>query len=306
MGSEAISNIINEREKNGKFKSLLDFINRVNPKDVNKLQLEGLTKAGVFDELEKDRNKIFNSIPKIIQKIKIINDDKINNQSSLFDNSENFSREFDFLPSPSWSQKELLSEEFKSLGFYISDHPLNEYEEVFKQLNIISYNQFYNNNDNEAKIAGTIMSIQEKKSAKGTPYGIIKFSDQKGEFELFLFAEILVANREKLKESESFVLTLQKDISSTDLIKKRINVRKIISLEDVINKPYSKVTIEITNVNNIDELKEILSLSGKTEINLVVNDNDKKACYSLQNNRKVDLKLLKTLKSKEYVTKISV
>ena len=150
------------------------------------------------------------------------------------------------------------------------------------------------------------MSIQEKKSAKGTPYGIIKFSDQKGEFELFLFAEILVANREKLKESESFVLTLQKDISSTDLIKKRINVRKIISLEDVVNKPYSKVTIEITNVNNINELKEILSLSGKTEINLIVNDNDKKACYSLQNNRKVDLKLLKTLKSKEYVTKISV
>ena len=100
------------------------------------------------------------------------------------------------------------------MGFYISDHPLNEYEEVFKQLNIISYDQFYNNNDNEAKIAGTIMSIQEKKSAKGTPYGIIKFSDQKGEFELFLFAEILVANREKLKESESFVLTLQKDISS--------------------------------------------------------------------------------------------
>ena len=182
------------------------------------------------------------------------------------------------------------------MGFYISDHPLNEYEEVFKQLNIISYNQFYNNNDNEAKIAGTIMSIQEKKSVKGTPYGIIKFSDQKGEFELFLFAEILVANREKLKESESFVLTLQKDISSTDLIKKRINVRKIISLEDVINKPYSKVTIEITNVNNIDELKEILSLSGKTEINLVVNDNDKKACYSLQNNRKVRFKAFKDAK----------
>ena len=45
----------------------MDFINRVNAKDVNKLQLEGLTKAGVFDELEKDRNKIFNSIPKIIQ-----------------------------------------------------------------------------------------------------------------------------------------------------------------------------------------------------------------------------------------------
>ena len=55
------------------------------------------------------------------------------------------------------------------------------------------------------------MSIVEKKSAKGTPYGIVKFSDIEGEFELFLFAEILVSNRDKLKESESFVLTLQKD-----------------------------------------------------------------------------------------------
>ena len=72
VGFEAISNIVKEREANGNFKSLVDFINRVNPKDINKLQLEGLTKAGAFDEFDKNRNKIFNSIPKIIQKIKII------------------------------------------------------------------------------------------------------------------------------------------------------------------------------------------------------------------------------------------
>ena len=54
------------------------------------------------------------------------------------------------------------------------------------------------------------MSIQEKKSAKGTPYAIIKFSDKKGEFELFLFSEILINNRDKLKESESFVFNFTK------------------------------------------------------------------------------------------------
>ena len=63
VGFEAISNIIREREKNGKFKSFNDFINRVDSKDVNKLQLEGLTKAGVFDEFDKDRCKILTSIP---------------------------------------------------------------------------------------------------------------------------------------------------------------------------------------------------------------------------------------------------
>ena len=105
----------------------------------------------------------------------------------------------------------MLSEEFKSIGFYLTDHPLNEFEETFNHLNINSYNQFYENNKNEGLVAGTIMSIQEKKSAKGTPYAIVKFSDQLAEFELFLFAEILVSNRENLKEGESFVLTLQKD-----------------------------------------------------------------------------------------------
>jgi len=306
VGFEAVTNIVKEREKNGKFKTFVNFIKRVDSKDVNKLQLEGFVKAGVFDEFDKDRNKILNSIPKIIQKIKNINDDKANHQSNLFENQENQNENFDYLPHEPWSKKELLNEEFKSLGFYLSDHPLNEYKDLFNQLKITSFNQFYNNDDNNGLVAGTVMSINEKKSAKGTPYGIIKFSDQKGEFELFLFAEILVLNREKLRESESFVLTLQKDKIPGELKKKRINVRKILSLDEVVNRPYSKVTIELNNDYNLKEISELLSVNGETEINLVIKGQDKQACYSLQNNRKFDLKHLKALKAKEYVEKITV
>ena len=150
------------------------------------------------------------------------------------------------------------------------------------------------------------MSIQEKKSVKGTPYGIIKFSDKHGEFELFLFAEILVSNRDRLKESESFILTLQKDNVIGDAIKKRINVRKILSLDEVINKPYSKVTIELKKNFNLDEISKILSINGNTEVNLIIKDQNKQAHYSLQNNRKFDLKHFKALKAKEYVEKITV
>jgi DNA polymerase III subunit alpha len=306
VGFEAISNIINEREKNGKFKTFFNFINRVDAKDVNKLQLEGLVKAGVFDEFDQDRSKILNSIPKIIQQIKNINDDKNNHQSNLFEGQESNRSEIEFLPNQTWSKNELLAEEFKALGFYLSDHPLNEYSEVFNQLKIIPYNQFFENDSNEGLVAGTIMSIQEKKSAKGTPYGIVKFSDQKGEFELFLFAEILVSNRDKLKESESFVLTLQKDKITGEQTKKRINVRKILRLDEVINKPYSKVTIELKNGYNLEEISKLLSTSGETEINLVVKDQNIKASYLLKNNRKFDLSHLKALKAKEYVEKITV
>ena len=203
-------------------------------------------------------------------------------------------------------KKELLTEEFKSLGFYISDHPLKEYKS-FNQLQIISYNRFLNNHENEGLVAGTIMSIQEKKSSKGTPYGIVKFSDKEGEFELFLFSEILINNRDKLKESESMILTLQKDVVTSDeKKKKRINVRKIVSLEEALNKPYSKVIIELKDNYKIDEIKNILSDNGDTQIKFVVYEKNKKAHYSLQNNRKFDLKHFKALKAKEYVSKITV
>ena len=303
VGFEAISNIISNREKNGAFKDIRDFIKRVDSKDVNKLQLEGLTKAGVFDEFNKDRNKIFNSIPKIIQQIKSINDDKNNNQTNLFDNGENIDEDFDYFPSKPWKQKELLAEEFKSLGFFISDHPLNEYEDIFNELNIISYDDFYNSETNEGLIAGTIMSIQEKKSTKGTPYAIIKFSDKKREFELFLFAEVLISNREKIKESESFVLTLQKDSVSDDNSKKRINVKKILSLDEMINKPYSNITIKLKENFKINEIKEILSKNGETKVNLIFKYKNSIVHYSLKNLRKFDLSRLKSLKSKEYIEK---
>ena len=306
VGFEAISNIINEREKNGKFKSFLDFIGRVNSKDINKLQLEGLTKAGVFDEFDKNRGKIFHSITKLIQYNKNINDDRDNNQSSLFENSENFGKDFEFLPAKPWLQKEILNEEFKSLGFFISDHPLNEFSEIFKQLNIISYDDFYHNSQSEGMVAGTIMSIQEKKSSKGTPYAILKLSDNKEEFELFLFSEILISNRDKLTESDSIVLTLQKDKNLNEGTKKRINVRKILSVNEVIDKPYSKVTIELSENFKIDEIMQILSSIGDTQIDIIIKNENKKVFYTLENKRNFDLKHYKALKGREYVSKITV
>ena len=305
VGFEAISNIISEREKNGKFSSLVDFVNRVESKDVNKLQLEGLVKSGVFDKFNLNRNKIFTSIPKIIQQIKNINEDKSNNQTNLFE-SINSSENFEFIESHPWSKKQLLYEEFKSLGFYISDHPLNEYKEIFDQLKIISYKDFLKNNNSEALVSGTIMSIQEKKSAKGTPFAIIKFSDNQGEFELFLFSEILIQNRDKLKESESFVLTLQKDRIINESTQRRINVKKILSIESVIDEPYQKVTIELAENYKIDEINKILQNKGQTKVDLIINAKNRRIHYNLKNSRKFDFKQLKTLKSKEYVKKITV
>ena len=78
------------------------------------------------------------------------------------------------------------------------------------------------------------------------------------------------------------------------------------SIEDVLNKPYSNVTIELKENYNLEEIKSILSKTGETKINLIIKDQNIKAKYLLQNNRKFDLKHLKALKAMNFVTKITV
>jgi DNA polymerase-3 subunit alpha len=306
VGFEAVSNIVNERKKNGKFKTVIDFINRVDPKDINKLQFEGLVKAGAFDEIDSNRKKLINAIPKIIQTIKSKHEEKLSNQKNLFDDTNNKDNEiFDFDITTAWTKKELLTEEFSSLGFYISDHPLNEYKEFFVQLEISSYKEFLESNKSEAVVAGTIMSIQEKKSLKGNSYAIIKFSDNKSEFEIFLFADLFSSNREKLKEASSFILTLNKDKSTGENNPVRVNIRKIVDLSDLVNQPYKKVSIELKTNDSLKELNELLADKGETIINVTLSDDNKKYSFELEKTRKIDFNLFSLIKNKEYVKKIS-
>jgi len=141
VGYEAVSNIVKERIKNGEFKSVHDFINRVNPKDINKLQLEGLVKAGAFDEININRQALFNSIPNLILKSKNNFENKVANQIDLF-LSDEVKDEDIILQTDDWNFEERLSKEFEAVGFFISDHPLNQFKEIFEDYKIIDFNKF--------------------------------------------------------------------------------------------------------------------------------------------------------------------
>ena len=106
----SISNIVNEREKNGQFKSIKDFLNRVNPKDINKLQLEGLTKAGAFDGIISNRRSFYDSIPNLILKSKNIYNSKSQNQKELFSVGINENREEIVNEKSEWNFQEKMFE----------------------------------------------------------------------------------------------------------------------------------------------------------------------------------------------------
>ena len=299
VGFEAISNIIKERLSNGKFCSIYDFIKRVNPKDINKLQLEGLVKAGAFDSINKNRLALFNSIPSLITKSKNIFENKSANQIDLFNNTED--DEDDFIPKiDDWKFEERLSKEFEAVGFFISDHPLNQFKETFEDYDIINFENLSNLNDNkDHNIAATLLKIQERKTSKGNSYGVLKLTDLSGVFELFIFSDILESNRNILKEGNSMILTLVKSVSDENNRFKRVNVKKIISLKDLINVPIKNASFKLNSLKDLDELSKFLIDPGNTNISVEIVEDNKILYFKLKNGRNLDRKTLNLIRNKE-------
>tara|TARA_Y100000768_G_C23584294_1_gene498576 strand:- start:28 stop:594 length:567 start_codon:yes stop_codon:yes gene_type:complete len=187
----------------------------------------------------------------------------------------------------------------------MSNHPLKVYEKYLKESKMVSFNEFMNNDNNNAIVAGTIMSIQEKKSIKGNPFAIIKFSDLKSEFELFLFSDLLIQNRNKLKTASSFVLTLQKDSTTNGAGTRRINVRNIVDINEMVNTIHENVTIEINEKSDFSQLKDLLKENGKTKVKIKISTISKNYTFELKNPRKFNFQTFSAIKDKEFVKKIS-
>ncbi len=299
VGYEAISNIVEERILNGKFESIHDFINRVNPKDINKLQLEGLVKAGAFDNLNSNRQALYNSIPSIIAKNKNIFDNKSANQIDLFSEDESAQEDI-LIKTEDWKFEERLSKEFESVGFFISDHPLNQFTEIFNDYKIKDYSNFVSKDDlKDSNIAATLLKVQERKTAKGNSYAVLKLTDLSSVFELFVFSDILELNREILKEGSSLIITLIKNISNDENRLTRINVQKIASLKDLFNSPINEVSFEIKSKLEIEKISTILEGDGKTIVNINLNSGDNILKFRLKNKRKLDRKALNLLRNQE-------
>jgi DNA polymerase-3 subunit alpha len=304
VGYDAVSNIVDERVNNGAFKSINDFINRVNPKDINKLQLEGLIKAGAFDNIEKNRNSLFSSVPSLITKSKNIFENKVVNQIDLFDSDQTSDEDF-VIKTEDWKFEERLSKEFESVGFFISDHPINQFKEFFEIYNIINYSDFIsNNNIEQSNISATILKVQEKKTSKGNSYAILKLTDLSGVFELFIFSDLLELNRNIVAEGSSVMLSLKKNIIDDANRFKRINVLKIVSMNKLLNEPIKNIEFLINNISQLKTIKEILGENGNSNVKILFKDLGQKFVFNLKNKRKISRKSLSTLKNDNILSNI--
>ena len=307
VGIKSIKSVIDERDNNGKFKNIMNLMQRVNSEVINKRQLEKLIQSGSFDSLEENRSKLFHNVPKFVE---LFGGDKHNiDQNLLFDEQEiSFDDKNLFLQDvEKWHSTEQLNNELEVVGFYFSDHPLKYFPNKFFEINNIhKYNALIKNNElKNVKLAGSVLDIKERSNKDGKKYAFITISEIESQYEISIFSENLTKYRNILKEGNLLIF-------EADIIRNnnefRIVIRKIQLLESYFNTLQKKIDIYIS-VENLHKYKEEIftkKITKKQDIALFINLNEKlinlsfnneyfinsyKILDNLQNSKKLDYSL---------------
>lgn len=238
LGDAPIEDIINEREKNGEFKDLADFIRRVDFSKLTKRSLEPLIKSGSLDNLGFSRKSMFENVENICEIGR--QKDKGNAQ---FDTNSLFAEEdFDTTSinlqihnTPEYTSNTLLQYEFECLGIYIGGHPLDRFKPQIDTLKGVSMMADIEELEigSQCMLVGKIIEIKRKISKKGKPYGIVGLLDFGGSSSFTIFEKHLLKLEELQTISsdpdEPFVFKCKvEQINDT----KEVHVLEILTLEE--------------------------------------------------------------------------
>ena len=308
VGTSGTLKIVNERKKNGNYKNIDDFCNRLKDENINIRQLEFLIKSGSFDDLEKNRSKLFNNINKIVQ---VIRDNGKNiDQNNLFANNIEGNNNVINLnySGKKWTKSATLNFEYEALGLYLSQHPLKDFDIFLKKNNFLTYEEIEKsmiNVRNEEKkffkIAALPIDIKERTSKKGNKYAYAQFSDTTSNFEAIIFSDVLNSSNELIKNHDLLLLTLEVIKNDNNI---SLRVQEVLSLRQFINESNKKIKVLADEKININDLKEHLNKyknDSGSEFNLLIDINQKLVNISIPgkydffkiiNNKLEDIKFL--------------
>lgn len=196
LGSGIIHVIVEERNKNGLFQSIPEFISRVDARKLNKKFMESLIKSGAFDCLCLNRAEIFANADNWLRTIAKETENQQEIGSSIFDNPSNHLRSVQVKKTNPWPCHVQLANEFATLGLYLSGHPADMLRQDFKQIAPMNLNEIAFHLEPETvpdykrkniMVAGIVSMLIEKKNKEGQPFLVLKIEDGFSELELTLF-----------------------------------------------------------------------------------------------------------------------
>lgn len=276
VGEQAMRNLVAERTENGPYKSLEDFAKRLDPKHMNKRQLEHLAAAGAFDTLNANRAQVWAGAEMTLRYAQSIKEEKESGQVSLFGGGE----EGGGLGMPElpdvkpWDALEQLGREFSAVGFYLSAHPLDSREQQFENLGIVSIAQVQDDLVNKSagsyQMAGVLLKKQEKVSQKGSKYAFLQLSDPSGIYEVTLFSELLHASREFLEAGNALLLKVEAEQREDQV---RFTASRIEPLDQALEGKIREIQIHLESAVAVPRLREFLENEGQGNARIALHVN---------------------------------
>jgi len=306
LGDGVAQAIINEREKNGLYKDIYDFVKRINFSQVNRKAFESLALSGAFDSFGIRREDFFAQNSKGESFIDTLvrfgwnyQTEKQQAQNSLFGGFDEIEIQLPpMLKAESrWSDIERLNKERELVGIYLSAHPLDEYKIVLDNLCNTRCVELADRgaaltDREEVTLGGIVTGVQARFSAKtNKPWGIITLEDFDGSGELVLFGDDWYNLNGKFTEGAAVYVTgkMAQRFSYSD--QKELKVTNVELLQSVKERAIDRITIslntDLLNDEIVTELGEIISSSpGKTKLYFLLHDTSGKRHVLLQSSSK--------------------
>ncbi len=292
MGEAAAINIIEEREKNGPYKDIYDFVQRVNLSAVNRKALESLALSGGFDNFGIRRESYFGETPKgtfieiLLRYGQTYQQEQNQMQNSLFGDMGGVEIATPKPPeAEQWSTIELLKKERDLVGIYLSAHPLDEYSVVLNSMCNLRCDQLTRDMDKQelAKTAeltfgGIVSSVTSRFTKNNKPFGIVTIEDFNGQGELALFGDEWTKWQHMLKEEYIVYITAtmrQRFANAPNSLE--LVIKSVEFMNDVKDKRIERFTIYIDSTllqnSRMNDL-EVLLKSNPGNVPLYFNIHD--------------------------------
>ena len=206
VGAEAMEMIVRARA-DGAFKDLFDLARRVELKLVGKRPLENLARAGAFDALEPNRARTLANIDKLVDYSATCHAEASSAQGGLFGGPGEALPPPRFVTTEDWLPTERLGEEHGAVGFYLSGHPLDDYLPALRRKGVKSATDLAGGGT--GRVAGTVATRRDRKSARGNRFAFVEFSDPDGIWEAAVWAEQLSQYDELLRPGNNLVCHIE-------------------------------------------------------------------------------------------------
>ena len=211
VGQAAMDNLVATRAAGGPFRDLFDFVERIDPRQVNKRALENLARAGAFDRIHPNRAQILANIDALMAYAQSVAAERASSQASLFGGDSDAARPRLSRVDP-WTGPDQLDEELSAVGFYLSGHPLEDMVTVLRRRRVTLLADAIVAAEQGAeafRMAGVVRRRQERASQSGEKFAFISLSDPTGEYEVLFPPEALRRCREVLEPGASILLKVR-------------------------------------------------------------------------------------------------